>query len=161
MLNSSSCFSFTIIEGPGYHILWWFQICKFQGGLKLCVPSGDMVHPSLVTWMWTVFMTGVSSRVPSTKSAAVSSCEHQKLSNLLRMHTQPHKHLASLPGHSRILSRSCESPQLLDKIWEWPGNEGNIYASPTNSHSRKTLIHWVWHFTRAQSWQSFVIEYKK
>ena len=88
MLNSSSCFCFTIIEGPGYHILRWFQICKFQGGLKPCVPSGDMVHPSLVTWMWTVFMTGVSSRVPSTKSAAVSPCEHQKLSNFSRMHTQ-------------------------------------------------------------------------
>ena len=33
--------------------------------------------------------------------------------------------LASFPGHSQILSRSCgeNSTELRDKIWEWPGNE--------------------------------------
>ena len=31
--------------------------------------------------------------------------------------------LASSPGHSQILSRSRFSPQLRDKIWEWPGDE--------------------------------------
>ena len=31
--------------------------------------------------------------------------------------------LASIPGHSQILSRSCgENSVLQDKIWEWPGS---------------------------------------
>ena len=39
--------------------------------------------------------------------------------------------IASFPGHSQILSHKCGekndfSPQLLDKIWEWPGNEAII-----------------------------------
>ena len=39
--------------------------------------------------------------------------------------------LASFPGHSQILSssygeKSGFSPQLLDKIWEWPGNEATV-----------------------------------
>ena len=34
--------------------------------------------------------------------------------------------LASLPGHSQILSRSPEySSRLQDKIWEWPGDEAS------------------------------------
>ena len=39
--------------------------------------------------------------------------------------------LASFPGHSQILSQLWTklefSPQLQDKIWEWPGNEA-IYS---------------------------------
>ena len=35
--------------------------------------------------------------------------------------------LASSPGHSQILSRSCEkTPELRDKIWEWPGDEATL-----------------------------------
>ena len=51
--------------------------------------------------------------------------------------------LASLPGHSQIVSCNCGgipilshycrekrkivfSPQLRDKVWEWPGNEASL-----------------------------------
>ena len=38
--------------------------------------------------------------------------------------------VASSPGHFQILSRSCGkfSPQLQDKIWEWPADEASIYV---------------------------------
>ena len=82
------------LNGLGYYIYWCFQICKFQREMKFSVPSGDMLHPSLAMWIWTGVMTGASSRAPSTKSAAVSSCEGQKLSklNLSRMHTRVESH---------------------------------------------------------------------
>ena len=36
-------------------------------------------------------------------------------------------YVASSPGHSQILSRG-RGEKLRDKIWEWPGDEANIYG---------------------------------
>ena len=41
--------------------------------------------------------------------------------------------IASSPGHSQILSHSCISPQLRDKIWEWPGDKGRFVQAVITS----------------------------
>ena len=42
---------------------------------------------------------------------------------------KPHHDWVIAPGHSQVLSHRCgeksASPQLRDKLWEWPGNEAN------------------------------------
>ena len=51
--------------------------------------------------------------------------------------------VALSPGHSQILSRSygekSVSPQLQDKIWEWPGEEAMALGHLINSNYGKLI----------------------
>ena len=87
------------------------RLCaKRQGGL--CVRGGVFVgHYGIIMMTRDTSISGVI-------------CSHQIL-------------LASSPGHSQILTRICGesrffSPQLQDKLWEWPGDD-----IPTNTHKYK------------------------
>ena len=52
------------------------------------------------------------------------------LQESLLIEVNVHMYCALSPGHSQILSHSCGeidfSPQLRDKIWQWPGNKATV-----------------------------------
>ena len=53
------------------------------------------------------------------------------------------------PGNSQILSGSGGenfSPQLQDKIWEWPGNEARVYLG---THPVKGMYVQIWTYSVA------------
>ena len=100
------------------------------------MPRNKQTHPNcLIT-------TDVRSSERSLQKKKASWKSNWNTSWMHGYTTEP-PDLASFPGHSQILSRSrgerrcCVyvssefSPQLRDKIWEWPGNEAT--ADPRQS----------------------------